>query len=290
MSLLFRNLQPFFAPEDVTGSGTPTITPSDGGGEMGKEDMIDFLSSDDEDKEILEIEEEKSKGKPKGKSKSASPTGVPTEEEETTEEIDEEEEEDELPDELEELEHELEGPTDEQLELITPVRRREILKKYPNLFKDFPYLEKAYYREQQFTELLPTIEDAKIAVEKAQTLDRFEADVIQGGNTVNILKAVKEENPKAFFRIVDNYLTTLADVDEQAYLHVLGNVSKHTIMAMVREAEHSKNDALKAAAQILNQFIFGTSEFTPPKKLSSDKPEEKGMVDEIKRREQAFLK
>ena len=37
---------------------------------------------------------------------------------------------------------------------MTPVRRKEILAKYPKLFKDFPYLEKAYYREQQFTEVL----------------------------------------------------------------------------------------------------------------------------------------
>src|SRR5215831_19879700 len=55
-------------------------------------------------------------------------------------------------DELAELEEELTGPKEENLELVTPVRRGEILAKYPNVFKDFPYLEKAYYREQQFTE------------------------------------------------------------------------------------------------------------------------------------------
>src|SRR6187399_1594582 len=77
-------------------------------------------------------------------------------------------------DELKEIEEELDGPKEEDLELMTPVRRREILAKYPKLFKDFPYLEKAYYREQQFTEVYPTIQDARAAHEKSQILDRVE--------------------------------------------------------------------------------------------------------------------
>ena len=94
---------------------------------------------------------------------------------------DEGEEKEEEVDELKEMEEELEGPSEEDMELMTPVRRKEILAKYPQLFKDFPYLEKAYYRDQQFTEVFPTIQDAKIAVEKATILDRFEQQVVNGG-------------------------------------------------------------------------------------------------------------
>ncbi len=255
--------------EAVAGAG--------GGGELGKEEMIDFLNADDEDKETLELPKPKKEEKEK--------------EDEGEEGKEEGEEGEEKPDELEELEDELNPPTEEQLELVTPVRRREILAKYPTLFKDFPYLEKAYYREQQFTELLPTIEDAKIAVEKAQTLDNFERDVVQGGNTENILKAVREENPRAFFKIVDDYLPTLMRVDEKAYMHVIGNVTKHTIMAMAREAQRSDNDVLKSAAQILNQFVFGSSDFTPPTRLTPQpRPGEENKIDEVKQREQAFVK
>src|SRR5262245_60605887 len=94
-------------------------------------------------------------------------------------------------DELKEIEEELKAPEDENLlEITTPVRRKEILAKYPKLFKDFPYLEKAYYREQQFTELLPTIADAKLAVEKAQILDRTEQQVMSG-DIIGVLSAYK---------------------------------------------------------------------------------------------------
>jgi hypothetical protein len=201
---------------------------------------------------------------------------------------DDSQDEEKVDDDLLELEQELEGPSEEQLELVTPVRRKEILAKYPTLFKEFPYLERAYYREQKFTELLPTIEDAQQAVAAKQTLDRMENDVM-GGNTELILRAVREQNPKGFNKIVDQYLPTLAKVDEKAYYHVLGNVTKHTIVAMVREARKSGNEALQSAAQLVNQFVFGTSDFQPPTQLSRDEPREDGKDVELQQREQQFV-
>src|SRR5689334_21691102 len=40
-----------------------------------------------------------------------------------------------------ELEDEDEEPKEEDLALQTPPRRKEILAKYPNIFKEFPYLQ-----------------------------------------------------------------------------------------------------------------------------------------------------
>lgn len=249
LGLFNRHSQLLFAPEEKGGSAG-VITPDS------KEDIIKFLGEEDEKPEILDLDTKKEEKPEK-------------EEKEEKEEPGEKEEEKEL-DELKELEAETEEPTEEQLELTTPVRRQEILKKYPTLFKDFPYLEKAYYREQQFTEFFPTMDDAKQAIDKVQILDNFERD-LDNGNTETILTAVKSENPRAFAKIVDEYLPILAKVDEKAYHHVLGNTIKHTIMAMVQEGRKSGNEALQSAAQIVNQFVFGSSEFSPPSKLVNDK-------------------
>lgn len=291
LTLFNRFPQLFFAP-DAPGGKSGVVNPSGGGGEVTKEDMIEFLSADDEPEEVIPLED-KTPPKGKGKEGEEEEEGVSPKKKEGEEE---EEEEVEEKDELKEIEEELEEPTEEQLELVIPVRRREILKKYPQLFKDFPYLETAYYREQQFTELLPTIDDAKQAVEAKQILDRFENDVM-GGNTETILKAVKAENPQGFYKIVDDYLPTLARVDEKSYYHILGNVSKHTIIAMVQEArrlgvgENGQGLALQSAANILNQFVFGSSEFSPPSKLSREvSPEKEDKDKEISEREQKFVR
>jgi hypothetical protein len=267
----------FFAPETVAPpTSASSTTPNTG---MGKEDVIDFLAGEDETPETIDLTPGKDKTPPAGK-KEAIPEGKEDEEIET-EELSEE-------DELAEIERELQGPTEEQLEFVTPVRRKEILAKYPSLFKDFPYLEKAYYREQQFTEITPTIEDAKIAVQKAETLDKFESEIM-GGSTETILKAVREENPDGFYKLVDDYLPTLARVDERAYMHVLGNVTKHTIVAMIKEARNSNNEALQNAAALLNQFVFGSTTYTPPTNLSKDTPQQREQENKVSQREQEII-
>ena len=269
-------------PESSAGVADKSVGTSN---ELTKSDIIDFLGEDD-DKEVIPLKDDK-KDDDKDKKDDKKETKTDKEESEEDKETDKEDEDEEL----KAIEEELEEPSEEKLELTTPTSRREILKKYPQLFKDFPYLETAYYREQEFTKILPTIKDAKEAVEKSQTLDNLESD-LAGGNTETILRAIKENNPKSFYKIVDGYLDVLGKIDKDAYLHVIGNTIKHTIRAMVDEARSSQNEALQEAAAILNQFAFGSSKFTPPTKLSTD---EKSDVDsekekQITEREQRFVR
>lgn len=209
---------------------------------------------------------------------------------EKKEEEEVEKKEEEEVDELKELEEELKAkPTEEDLlEIIAPVRRKEILAKYPTLFKDFPYLERAYYRDQQMTEIIPTVQDARIAVEKAQILDRTEKQVMSGDISA-VLIAAKEEDQEAFNRIADNYLPTLKRIDQQAYYHVLGGVIKDTIVTMVREgrALGEQGAPLQAAANVLNQFVFGSQRFQPHQPLARQiNPEEQNREQTLRQQEQ----
>jgi hypothetical protein len=281
--------QLLFSPADDLGGGDDN-TPAPGPPGNDKEDIIKFLGDDDEKPKEDDIDLSEKKDKKESKSKSADEkaekdTSKDDESDDEDEEKDDDEEED---DELEALLDETEEPDEEKLELVTPVRRREILKKYPELFKDFPYLEKAYYREQQYTELLPTIEDAKNAVEKGKAFDTFEQDLMSG-NVETLLKTIKGGNQNSFYKIIDELMPTLARVDNDAYTHVLGNMVKHTIVSMIGEARRSKNETLESAAVILNQYVFGNSEFQPPTRLSKEvKPDEK--ASKLDEREKAIVR
>lgn len=255
---MFKLFKLFGPPE--TGGPSGIVTPMD------KDDVIKFLGSGDDEPETIDLDPPKTV-----KAKEVEEESEDSEKEENTEEEDED---DEVEKSLEEeLEEDLEEATEEKLELVTPVRRSEILKKYPKLFKDFPYLEKAYYREQKFTEMFPTMEDAQESQAKASTLDRFEVDLLEG-KSETIFSGVKKASERAFAQMMDNLMPTLAKVDEKAYHHVLGNVFKEAIIGMTKEGRAQKNDALQNAAAILNQYVFGTTTFEPPKKL--DIGEEKG--------------
>lgn len=257
------------------GNGNLTST---GSGKGSTDDIFDALSIGDE-QETLDLTKPLKEVKADGDDKEES--------EENDEQEDEEEGEE---DELKELEEDLEEVDDEKLELTTPVKRREILKKYPNLFKDFPYLEKAYYREQQFTEILSTIDDAKAAAESHKVLERYTRDMVEDGNVNNVLKMIKESNPETFARVVDGYMDFLQQVDEGAYLHVQSNIVKNIILGMVDESNSSGDKDLKTAALLLNKWAFGTHKFTHPTKMAKeDKPEDKTKENAISEREKAFV-
>jgi hypothetical protein len=175
---------------------------------------------------------------------------------------------------------------DEDIEIGAPPRKKEILAKYPEFYKDFPFMEKMMYRDREYTQLFGSLDDAKELAEKAEIFNQFETQLLSG-DTVEVLKNVKETDSKAFDKIVDNYLPALAKVDKEAYYEVINNVSKKLIMEMFREGDESKNDDLKEAALLVNQFLFGTSKFTAPKQRVTEEATKK---DEVAEERRAYLR
>ena len=247
----------FFAPED-SGSG---------GGNVDTYDLLkDDVPADDKPFDLNEDTEQESE-QPVEKTADKEEDSDKTDSDETSEDDPEAE--------LKELEEEVEeekvdDKEDDLEELAVPVSRKEILKKFPTLFKEFPYLEKSYFREREFSKVFPTLDDARSAAKDSEILRNFDAD-LTNGDTSKILQAVKAGNPEAFTQIADNYLDVLNKVDRDAYLNVIGNVVKSAVISMTREARQSNNAALAAAASALNQHIFGTEEIQPPTKLSPEK-------------------
>lgn len=182
------------------------------------------------------------------------------------------------PEEEDEEKIDLSKPDD--IEIDSPPRKKEILKKYPEIFKDFPFVEKALYRDRQYSELFGSFDDAKEIAEKSDIFNEFESQLL-AGNTVEILKNVKETDSKSFDKLVDNYMANLAKADKDAYFEVIGNVNRHLIMELIKEGNESNNDDLKQAALILNQFLFGTSKFTAPRTRTTEtKPDEKSEAEQ----------
>lgn len=254
---------------------------------MSVEDTISFLASDDsnDESEVIELGKKPAKKaddkSPKKEAKSSDDS------DDENDELDEDSEETSVEEDLEEELADDDKEIDEELELAVPARRKEILAKYPNIFKDFPYLEKAYYLERKYSELLPTIEDAQQAVDKSKQLDEYEKELMSG-STESILTAVRDNDKKAYARLVDNYLPTLQKIDENAYLHVVGNVVKQAIIALVQAGKDEGSDDFIQAADTINKFVFGTRTFTPPARMSKDEATEDAKATEISERERQF--
>jgi hypothetical protein len=229
---------PLFAPVDDNSNDSGTLTP---------DDILDVLNEDDSAEEL-----------------------------EAAAEVPDEVEKDEVLEELEtkpeEEEKEVELKDDDDEIVISIPRRQEILKAYPDIFKKFPSIESAIYREQQFSEVFPSIADAKQAVEDVQTLRTFEAD-LASGNIEGVLKAVKQGDEQSFDTLTNNYLQTLQKVDNNAFLRTIGYTVKSVLKASQEAGKNMGGDEgeqLQLAVQYVARHLFGkvdldAAEVAPPR-------------------------
>lgn len=235
----------FYSPADSGGNGLPAITPAAIAPVTTAEDIVDLLGADDkpEDKIIKEPDEIELK--------EASPEDEKLDLKKSDEKSEEEDE--------EELNAKSEDEEAEP-EIDTPPRKKEVLAKFPELFKTFPWFEKMMFRDKAFTEIFGSLDDAKELKDRSETFNEFNEQLLSG-KTDEILKGVREADPKSFDKIVDDYLPSLARVDKEAYFHVVGTIGNRLITDLVKEADRTKNESLREAALIVNQFLFGTSEY-----------------------------
>lgn len=152
---------------------------------------------------------------------------------------------------------------EEDINVDTPPKLKEIEKLAPGLLKKLPYLEKMIFRDRQYNQLFGGYDDAVEASEKAGVLDNFEKE-LTSGNSKNLFAQIKQGDEKAFRKLAVNLLPNLFEVDPQAHQEVVSNLFKRVITRMIHVGKSQQNEQVQDAATILSQFIFGDTEFSPP--------------------------
>lgn len=184
-------------------------------------------------------------------------------EEESTEKVEDTEKEEETD------ETEKEPETDAEKLASERLRFKEVTSKYPNLFKDFPQLRHVFFREQEYSGLFPTVEDAKEAAQKAENYTYLEQDLLQG-NPQNLLLSVAQANPQAFSNIVEQFLPTVYSMNKDAFYQVTQPILTNALRAAFNDATNSNNKNLALAAQYVNQYLFGKPEIDDTKPLRQE--------------------
>jgi hypothetical protein len=264
------NFQPYFAPVDTESAPVGKLTADNIVDELGKDDSPDDDKKSDFDFSLLADDDDDKD--------SSGDVDVDKDLDDATETDDE-------PDDDKESEEELKlGEEDEdELELAKIPKRQEIKKAFPDLFKKFPALEHALYREQQYAEIYPSIKDAKESRAALDEFNQFQNDLL-GGNIEPVLKSVKATNPKAFDKIATNLLDSLVRTDPNAHLEITRQVSKgvlnylHTAagIALKRNPEDKHAEQIQIATELIHNDLFNTREVTPDirQRVEEENPEQ----------------
>lgn len=228
-----------FSPDDVAGIGdeTPEETPEE-----------------DKDEETPEETDEEDKTD-NDEGDNTDNSGGDDDEQEEDEEGDEEE-----PDE-----------TEKRLTSYTDVK-----KEFPDLFKKFPDLKAALFRDEKYNEIFGSVKDAQSAAERANTLTAIEHDLFEDGDPVKLLTMVKKNNPESYEKIITATFNELRANDKDLYLEVAAVPIKQVLRSAYREAQEKGDKNLLNSALWIHKFFFNDSKLEDKVKMEDGiKPKEK---------------
>src|SRR5207249_907871 len=115
-------------------------------------------------------------------------------------------------------EEEIEGEEGERKETkeIEVLGFKDVTKKYPNLFKDFPNLRHIFFHEKEYREIFPSVEEAKEAVEELNGLRELETALTSGTqqDVEALIDSFKELGDNVIPNFANNFLPSLKSINQ----------------------------------------------------------------------------
>jgi len=139
---------------------------------------------------------------------------------------------------------------------LIKLTKQVIKEKYPTFFKDFPELKHAFFREQQFTEIFPTVEDAKRAAERELAYEEISASVIEG-DAEKFISELGAENKDSLAAFAKNFIPALQKADKEAFYDAIGPTLQGFVKNVYNHGVKEGDDNVKNAAKIVHKMLFG---------------------------------
>lgn len=206
----------------------------------------------------------------------------PPEEEE--EEENEEEEEEETP-----TDDKSKEKSDREIKVAIP-NYKEVTKKYPNLFKDFPDFRHIFFHAKEYRELFPTLDDARAALDELEVFKDMEKSLTDGSqeDTTKFLSSVKELGEEAISNLANNFLPSIKKMDQELYFQVITPELVSITRSMFDSGLRNENENLKNAALVLSMHLFGDQDVASGKKNVNTPERAVKKDDKLERERQNF--
>lgn len=154
-------------------------------------------------------------------------------------------------------EEEDEEKEEEDVKEDKPIYNRPKLKdistKYPGIFKDFPQIKTALFREEEYTKIFPTVEDAVKAADDYQAYEEL-SDSVLNGDASGFIKALDKTEETGNFSV--KYLQTLQKQNPDLHYRVLAPYLATAAKSFYNFGVKNNNEDIKNAAEFFAHFLF----------------------------------
>lgn len=172
------------------------------------------------------------------------------------EEDDDKEKEDEEDEDDDKKEKDDEEETDEEKAETDRITHASDLKKaYPDIFKKFPDIKAALYRDQRYSEIFADPDEAEEAVKQASSFRSIEQDLAVQGDPTDLLKTLKKNAPESYEKVVTNTFLYSQQNDKEGYFKLAALPIKQLLRRAFRDGKGKDGDLGKAAMWIHNYFF-----------------------------------
>lgn len=184
------------------------------------------------------------------------------------------------------IEESEEKPSKEETEEVAKLdlRGKELVAKInkisPKLLKEAPELRGVIFRDHEYSKLFPTIDDAKEATGRLQTMAQFEQSLMSGDSNL-VLSALSQTDPRSYEKFATQFLPTLFKGDKQTYIKVTMPLVKNIIRSAIVDGQRMGGDFgknLHNAGKVIAKHLFDSYEVpddpTPTRNPEQDKFEQ----------------
>lgn len=145
---------------------------------------------------------------------------------------------------------------------ITRPSWKEIKEKYPEIAKNKEFRE-VYFREKAYTELFPTLDDAKLAGDKARVLETFDTSLRDGDPTYLIQNLA----PKSLEGFANKVLPAIKNLDKDLYLKTTAPFVIDLVNNIQDYAASKGDKNLELSVGNICKWLFG--DFKVPSRITT---------------------
>jgi len=170
---------------------------------------------------------------------------------------------------------------------------RQLVAKYPKIFKDFPGLRNTFFRERDYSKLFPTVEDARESYEHLNKLKAGEQRISQA-DPGDFLDLLGEYDVNKQRRFINDFLPALLAKNRPAFQAVTEPVIRHMIKSAYGDGKRNGNNNLMNSALNVHEWMFGDDKIDAPSRPLHQREERTNETDpekeELRRQNQEILR
>lgn len=144
---------------------------------------------------------------------------------------------------------------------------KRVDKEFKGVFKKFPELRRAVFRDHAYNELFSTVDDAREASEKAETMDQHEARIMAGDPSI-LLKTLGETDVRSLESFSLNFLPTLGKLAPTLVAKACFPYIRGLLASALADADSAGNKNLKNSIGHISQYLWKSFELPPEPKAA----------------------